>query len=236
MGRHSLGERGTEAPGPVAGAQQQPWTVWDKALAVLCCIAAVIVIASVVSALHRGGPESGSSASAQNVPAYGASAQNVPAHGAAAQNVPVNGASLPQLPVHTALKGREAVAWADAALVALGAPRTSMNVQTMVDWFANEGTPHDLNNPLNLQTPYGGSKVSTANGSTPDARIQAYPSPADFVAAFPREMKKGSYPAIVSALKAGKGLEGSAATHEIASELWVYSGGGYDTIPAAYNS
>jgi hypothetical protein len=30
----------------------------------------------------------------------------------------------------------------------------------MVDWFANEGTPHDLNNPLNLQTPYGGSTTS----------------------------------------------------------------------------
>jgi hypothetical protein len=27
----------------------------------------------------------------------------------------------------------------------------------MADWFDNEGTPHDLNNPLNLQTPYGGS-------------------------------------------------------------------------------
>jgi hypothetical protein len=106
----------------------------------------------------------------------------------------------------------------------------------MVDWFANEGTPHDLNNPLNLQTPYGGSTVSTADGDPVSVGIQAYPTPADFVAAFPIEMNKGSYPAIVAALKAGTGLEGSAASHEIAAELSVYSGGGYDTIPAAYNS
>jgi hypothetical protein len=45
-------------------------------------------------------------------------------------------------------------------------------------------------------------------------------------------MKNGSYPAIVAALKAGKGLEGSAATSEIASELAVYSGDGYTSIPA----
>ncbi len=81
----------------------------------------------------------------------------------------------------------------------------------MVDWFANEGTPHDLNNPLNLQTPFGGSVVSTAGGSPAGDRIQAYPTPDDFVAAFPIEMNSGSYSAIVAALKAGKGLEGSAS-------------------------
>jgi hypothetical protein len=102
----------------------------------------------------------------------------------------------------------------------------------MVDWFANEGTPHNLNNPLNLQTPFGGSTVSTADGDPPSDGIQAYPTPADFVGAFPLEMKNGSYPAIVAALKAGKGLEGSAATSEIASELAVYSGDGYTSIPA----
>ena len=67
----------------------------------------------------------------------------------------------------------------------------------------------------------------------PSDGIQAYPSPADFVAAFPIEMDNGSYPAIVAAFKAGTGMEGSAATPEIASELSVYSGGGYNGIPAA---
>lgn len=46
-------------------------------------------------------------------------------------------------------------------------------------------------------------------------------------------MDNGSYPAIVAAFKAGTGMEGSAATPEIASELSVYSGGGYNGIPAA---
>ena len=221
MGRHSLRSRGTEAPGPPHGVQWRQWTVRRKVFTVLGGISAVIVIASLVGATLGGGPGSapwsglgsGSGASAQIVPAYAA--------------------SLPHLPVNTALTGREAVTWADAALVALGAPRTTANVHTMVDWFANEGTPHDLNNPLNLQTPYGGSTVSTADGDPVSVGIQAYPTPADFVAAFPIEMNNGSYPAIVAALKAGTGLEGSAATSEIIAELSLYSGGGYDSIPAA---
>ncbi len=105
----------------------------------------------------------------------------------------------------------------------------------MVDWFANEGTPHAPNNPLNLQTPMGGSSVSTASGDPTSANIQAYLAPADFVAAFPIEMTSGSYPAIVAALKSGQGLEGNAATQEIASELLIYSGYGYDSIPANYS-
>ena len=141
------------------------------------------------------------------------------------------GSSLANLDVSVSLTGSTAVAWGDDALDALGAPTTTANVQTMVDWFANEGTPHDLNNPLNLQTPYGGSVVSTAGGSPAADQIQAYPTPADFVAAFPLEMNNGSYPAIVAALKAGQGLEGSAASSEISSELSVYSGGGYNSIP-----
>jgi hypothetical protein len=152
---------------------------------------------------------------------------------AQASEAPSTASSLTELPVDTALTGSEAVAWADAVLTALSAPTTSANVKTMVDWFANEGTPHDLNNPLNLQTPYGGSTVSTADGDPVSVGIQAYPTPADFVAAFPIEMNNGSYPAIVAALKAGTGLEGSASTPEIVAELSLYSGGGYDSIPAA---
>lgn len=107
-----------------------------------------------------------------------------------------DGSRLAPLPVNTALTESAAVAWADAALDALGAPATTANVRTMVDWFANEGTPHDLNNPLNLQTPHGGSTTSTADGDPVDDHIQAYPTPADFVAAFPLEMNSGGYPAI----------------------------------------
>ena len=140
--------------------------------------------------------------------------------------------TLQDLPVDTELTGSQAVAWAKAALAALGAPATSANVQTMLGWFSNEGTPHDYNNPLNLNTPYGGSTTSTADGDPPDIHIQAYPTPADFADAFAIQIGDNpSYPAITAALRSGIGLEGSAASPEIASELSVYSGGGYDSIP-----
>ena len=138
---------------------------------------------------------------------------------------------LSPLPVNTELRGSQAAAWARASLSALGAPATDANIQTMKDWFSNEGTPHDFNNPLNLQTPHGGSTVSTADNDPPSDGIQAYPSPSDFIAAFPVEMTSGSYGAIVSALRSGRGLEGAAATSEIASELQTYSGNGYNSIP-----
>lgn len=146
----------------------------------------------------------------------------------------VSGANLAQLPINTELTGASARVWAEAALDALGAPKTAANMKTMVDWFANEGIPHALNNPLNLQTPMGGSTVSTDSGAPASANIQAYPTPADFVAAFPLEMNKGSYPAIVAALKSGQGLEGTTSS-EIQNELLIYSGSGYDSIPADYN-
>jgi hypothetical protein len=44
------------------------------------------------------------------------------------------GANLHYLPTTTALVGSEAVAWAHAALTALGAPATAANVKTMEDW------------------------------------------------------------------------------------------------------
>ena len=142
--------------------------------------------------------------------------------------------TLENLPVNTDLTGSQAVAWAKVALAALGAPATSANVQTMLDWFSNEGTPHDYNNPLNLNVPYGGSTISTADGDPPAVHIQAYPTPADFAKAFAIEIGDDpSYPAITAALKSGVGLEGSAASQEIASELQVYSGGGYGSIPAS---
>jgi len=185
-----------------------------------CVVAAFVIMAS-ISTTPTGGQMDGR-------PPGTAAARAKPA-------VNASGSSLAELPVNTPLTGSAAIAWADAALAALGAPATSANVQTMVDWFTNEGTPHDLNNPLNLQTRYGRSTVSTADGDPPADHIQAYPIPADFVAAFPIEMNSGSYPAIVAALKAGAGLEGSAASSEIASELSLYSGGGYNSIPAAYD-
>lgn len=229
MGRHSSAEH--DVADTTLGGATQPrsstrfWT--RRRLVVLaaflgsCAIAAFVIVA----ATQTGNRPSGNVA-ARPKPTVRASASSRPK-----PPVSAPGSSLAELPVNTALRGSAAIAWADAALAALGAPTTRANVQTMVDWFTNEGTPHDLNNPLNLQTPYGGSTVSTADGDPPADLIQAYPNPADFAAAFPIEMNSGSYPAIVAALKGGTGLEGSAASSEISSELSLYSGGGYSSIP-----
>jgi len=238
-----------------------PWRVRRKLLTVLGSITAVVVVAGTASVAlgerKTSGRQSGQSAAYSGIAESGTT-DPVTAGSPVAVGIPaiaripfpspvpssqrrsalpparVTTSSPTSLQTYTNLTGSEAAAWADAALTALGAPDTAANVQTLVDWFANEGAPHDLNNPLNLNTPYGGSTISTANGDPPAVHVQAYPVPADFFAAFPIQMNNGSYPAIVAALKAGTGLEGSAATPEIASELSVYSGGGYDSIPAAY--
>ena len=227
MGRHSSAEHDTagitRGGAPQSRRSARLWVRRHKVLIAFlasCTVAASVIIAGAGTATTGGQAGSGPSGNAAARPKPPARA---------------SGSSLAELPVNTALTGSAAIAWADAALAALGAPTTSANVRTMVDWFANEGTPHDLNNPLNLQTPYGGSTVSTADGDPPAIHIQAYPAPADFVAAFPVEMNNGSYPAIGAALKAGTGLEDSAANSEIASELLLYSGEGYNSIPAAYN-
>jgi hypothetical protein len=258
LGRHELRKQGSadSVPGGAAqpgGSARRLWTLQHMVLAIVLGggVVAVLVLLAPASSPSTSGRSPiagtlGSSAAAipgtQGSPAGIASfpagqAPSAPAASASGSvpKAPNRATSLAELPVNTALRGSEAIAWARAVLAALGAPGTTANVQTMVDWFANEGAPHDLNNPLNLQTPYGGSTVSTADGDPPSVGIQAYPSPADFVAAFPIEMTKGSYPAIVAALKAGTGLEGSAATPEIADELAVYSGGGYNSIPAFGN-
>jgi hypothetical protein len=231
MGRHSAGNlrvSGTR-PGDVPklwSSARRRGAVRHRTLIVLgSTIAAAMAIMGVASAVLGGGRAGNSAAS----PAATAS----PSAHTPAQNAKALASRLAPLPVNTELTGSAAIAWARAALTALGAPTTAANVRTMVDWFANEGSPHNLNNPLNLQTPFGDSVVSTADGDPPSDRIQAYRRPADFVAAFPLEMHNGSYPAIVAALRAGKGLEGSAATPEIASELLVYSGDGYNSIPAS---
>ena len=151
-------------------------------------------------------------------------------------------AALPGMPVNTlAGNGALGTEWADAILTDMNAPLTAANVQTMIDWFANEGIPHDLNNPMNSNTPYGGSVVSDADGDPTSDNIQAYPTAlagaqgeANNLLGGPGTSSGNSYTAIVANLQAGIGLEGSAANSTIAQELLVYSGTGYDSIPAAY--
>jgi hypothetical protein len=142
---------------------------------------------------------------------------------------------LPWLKPSAGTPGAIGRVWGKAVLTATGSPSSKANVITMVDWFFNEGDnpPHGLNNPLNSNVPFGGS-----SGSGPDD-IQNYPSPYAGVRGIANQFVtiaggSQSYTAILANLRAGEGLEGKAATPKIASELKVYSGNGYNSIPAAY--
>lgn len=151
----------------------------------------------------------------------------------ACQSQPTVVGGLQPLPVHTPLHEPQAGAWSRAALRVLGAPATVANLKTMYDWYQNEYIPHNYNNPLNLQEPYGGSWAASEDGDPiVPAHIQHYRTPNDFTHGFVIQMHNPSYPEILSDLMAGRGLENG--TPELRSELSTYSGNGYDSIPASY--
>jgi hypothetical protein len=147
-------------------------------------------------------------------------------------------AQMKPAPVWDNLSGSQATIWAEASLQDLGVPITPANIETMRLWFRNEGVPHDLNNPLNLQTYYDHSYTSTANGDPAWIHIQAYRYPQDFPHAFGREMRhdgpdNGSYYYLIQALRSGRGFVNNH-TRGVEHDLAVYSGGGYRTVPAWY--
>lgn len=149
------------------------------------------------------------------------------------------GVHLNNLGVHRELSGHEATLWARKYLWYLGAPRTNANIRTMVAWFDNEGTPRCFNNPLGLQTSEAGSHTCTSNGDPTADHIQAYPRPYLSAQAFKREMlhggpdNNGDYHRIVSDLRSGHGMIGDHS-NALRYDLSQYSGGGYESIPAAY--
>jgi hypothetical protein len=161
---------------------------------------------------------------------------------AAAAPAGASAAHLRPDPVWHRLGAAEGAAWGAAALRALGAPRTAANITTMRLWFANEGVPHAYDNPLNLQTPHGGSWATAEDGDPLSDRIQHYPRPPDFAAAFRAEMLRGGidgphqagpYAFIVAGLRSGRGLAGDRSPG-LRRDLEAYSGGGYGSVPAAY--
>lgn len=170
-------------------------------------------------------------------PAVAASARPTVRHSSPGTAVTTPEIRLRPDPVNTQLTGSQAISWAKAALTALGAPLTTADVTTMTTWFRNEGVPHDYDNPLNLCTPYNGSVTSTADGDPPSDHIQAYRTPQDFVHAFTMEMRTGynghAYSYIVADLESGRGMIGDHSAG-LRNDLMEYSGGGYDSIPAAY--
>jgi hypothetical protein len=132
--------------------------------------------------------------------------------------------------------GENEKAWSEAILNALGAPLTSANIISIGYWMQNEaGTPASggivgANNPINVsQSCCGGVPIQDdGDGVT---FLQSYPTVADGVEATAEYLNRGNYTQILADLKAGAGLMSDSS---LASEISLYSGGGYSTIPDSF--
>ena len=110
--------------------------------------------------------------------------------------------------------------FADALLQALGAPTSAANVASIVHWEALEGGNWHNSakfNPLNTTMHESGSTSMNGVG------VQSYTSWAEGVKATVDTLKLAPYTSIVSALKAGSGLNG-------VSGLGTWSGGAYTSV------
>jgi hypothetical protein len=132
--------------------------------------------------------------------------------------------------------GQNQLAWSEAILNSLGAPITSANVISLGYWMQNEaGSPPygivGANNPINVsQSCCGGVPIQDdGDGVT---FLQSYPTAADGIEAITEYLERGNYTDILAALKEGVGLSGS----NLASEISLYSGGGYSTIPDSFGA
>src|SRR6185437_7879750 len=126
-------------------------------------------------------------------------------------------------------------AWSEAILTHLGAPLTSANIVSIGYWMQNEaGSPPSgivgANNPFNVsQACCGGVPIQDdGDGVT---FLQSYPTVADGLEAITEYLNRGNDTAILADLKAGVGLRNDP---NLASEISLYSGGGYSTIPDSW--
>jgi len=131
--------------------------------------------------------------------------------------------------------GENQKAWSEAILTALGAPLTSANIVSIGYWMQNEAgvPPYGIvgaNNPINVSQPCCGG-VPIQDDGDGVTFLQSYPTVADGVEAIADYLNRGNYTTILADLKAGAGL---MSDPNLASEIGLYSGGGYTTIPDAY--
>ena len=131
--------------------------------------------------------------------------------------------------------GENEKAWSEAILTALGAPLTAENIVSIGYWMQNEaGSPPSgivgANNPINVsQACCGGVPIQDdGDGVT---FLQSYPTAADGIEAIAEYLNRGNYTQILADLKAGVGLMNDGS---LSSELSLYSGGGYTTIPDSW--
>ena len=132
--------------------------------------------------------------------------------------------------------GENQKAWSEAILTALGAPLTSANIISIGYWMQNEvGSPPygivGANNPINVSEPCCGG-VPIQDDGDGVTFLQSYPSVSQGVQAIATYLERGNYVNILADLRAGAGLSDS----NLASEISLYSGNGYSTIPDAFGS
>jgi len=131
--------------------------------------------------------------------------------------------------------GQNQKAWSEAILTSLGAPLTSANIVSIGYWMQNEaGSPPSgivgANNPINVSQPCCGG-VPIQDDGDGVTFLQSYPTVADGVEAITQYLNRGNYTTILADLKAGAGLNNDP---NLASEIQLYSGGGYSTIPDSW--
>jgi hypothetical protein len=118
-------------------------------------------------------------------------------------------------------------AWISALLVAVAAPPTKANINSIAGWIQHEtswdDSPPDgalyTKNPLNTTEPGFG-----ATGSVNSVGVRIYPTLAQGLGATVAALTNGDYSDILAALRSGKGLTGTY------QGLSTWSGGGYDSI------
>jgi hypothetical protein len=131
--------------------------------------------------------------------------------------------------------GQNQKAWSEAILTSLGAPLSSANIVSIGYWMQNEaGSPPSgivgANNPINVSQPCCGG-VPIQDDGDGVTFLQSYPTVADGVEAITQYLNRGNYTTILADLKAGAGLMNDP---NLASEIQLYSGGGYSTIPDSW--
>jgi hypothetical protein len=131
--------------------------------------------------------------------------------------------------------GENQKAWSEAILTHLGAPLTSANIVSIGYWMQNEaGSPPSgivgANNPFNVSQPCCGG-VPIQDDGDGVTFLRSYPTVADGLEAITEYLNRGNYTQILADLKAGVGLMNDSS---LASEISLYSGGGYSTIPDSW--
>jgi hypothetical protein len=155
-----------------------------------------------------------------------------------AQSSPVDAGGLTPQPTaeYETPTGENEKAWSEAILTSLGAPLTAANIVSIGYWMQNEaGTPSSggivgANNPINVSQPCCGG-VPIQDDGDGVTFLQSYPTVADGVEAITQYLNRGNYTQILADLKAGAGLMSDSS---LASEISLYSGGGYSTIPDSF--